>query len=426
DEVVMGVFRAPHSYTGEDVVEFSCHGSTYIQQRMLQLCISKGARLARPGEFTLRAFLNGKLDLSRAEGVADLIMAGSEASHRIALQQMRGGFSKEIRELRSRMLHFVSMIELELDFGEEDVEFANRSELIKLLNYILLNINRLADSFRAGNVIKNGIPVSIIGRPNVGKSTLLNLLLNDDKAIVSEVPGTTRDIVEDTIIIEGIIFRFIDTAGIRDTRDKVETLGIRKTNEKIRRSDLVLLLVEVTDSLKSVIRMISRVRTLMNRQENSVKKLVLVVNKIDKADRKAFSGIKSLFSSKLGTSSESKKIKASGPAELKNTTYADDIVFISAKKRRNLAKLTRSILKQTNLACFGSQDIVVTNVRHYEALTKAQESLERAKQGLKNDLPSDLLATDIRQAIHYLGEITGEITTDEILGNIFRNFCIGK
>lgn len=401
DEVLMSLFRKPHSYTGEDMAEISCHGSPYIAMRILELLVKKGAVTARPGEFTMRAFLNGKMDLSQAEGVADLIASGSKTSHRIALNQMRGGFSSEIAALRSELLHFASMIELELDFGEEEVEFADRGQLRNVAEKVRDVAVRLSESFRLGNIIRNGIPVAITGKPNSGKSTLLNALLNEEKAIVSEIPGTTRDTIEDTLVIEGLVFRFIDTAGLRETPDFIENLGIQRTHEKIRQASLILLVDDPGDSPETIRERIRAIKTLM---EDSDKKLLVVVNKKDKI-----------------SPAEIKKIESGLREEA-----GDSLIFISAKEKTGLEELKNSILRLTEADRIGREDIIVTNARHFEALNYVAESLDRVISGLDTGLPEDLIAMDIRQAIHYLGEITGEITTDELLDNIFKNFCIGK
>ncbi|MGM0666938.1 MAG: tRNA uridine-5-carboxymethylaminomethyl(34) synthesis GTPase MnmE [Bacteroidota bacterium] len=400
DDVLVSVFRAPHSYTGEDSVEISCHASPYIQNKILQLLVDNGASPARPGEFTQRAFLQGKMDLSQAEAVADLINSETEAAHRLAMQQMRGDYSREIKELREKMLHFASMIELELDFGEEDVEFADRTELKAMVREIKTYTDSLRDSFRYGNAIKKGVPVAIVGKPNVGKSTLLNALLRDDKAIVSEIPGTTRDVIEDTIIIEGILFRFIDTAGLHETADVIENLGIRKTYQKIEQADVVFLLADARDGPESLNQSFLEIRRQI---KDTGKALFLVVNKTDLLKEKQIEELRSAL-----------------------ICPEDQCVMISAKQGKGIpdliAKLTAGIVALQS----GSQQLVVTNLRHYEALKECSRSLERVLGGLDEGLPEDLIATDLRQAIHYLGEITGEISTDEILGNIFRNFCIGK
>lgn len=397
DEVVVSIFKGPKSYTGEDVVEISCHGSIYIQQQILQLLIKNGARLAKPGEFTLRAFINGKMDLSQAEAVADLIASSSSAAHKVAIQQMRGGFSSEIASLRDRLLHFISLLELELDFSEEDVEFADRKQLYLLLNNIQVLIQKLLKSFELGNVIKNGVPVAIVGHTNVGKSTLLNRILNEEKAIVSDIAGTTRDVIEDVINIEGVSFRFIDTAGIRDTSDTIETIGIERTYDRISKASIVLLLVDATESISDIEKAI---RTVKNKLGAGDKKLIVVINKMDKADKEF--NLNSLLS--------------------KN----DVIVKISAKTGENMDVLIQELLSVVNFNALNQNEVIITNTRHYEALEKASEALQRAIEGLNAGITGDFMAQDIRETLHYLGEITGEITTDEVLGNIFKNFCIGK
>lgn len=400
DDVLVSVFRAPHSYTGEDSVEISCHASPYIQDRIMQLLIDQGASPARPGEFTQRAFLNGKMDLSQAEAVADVINAETEAAHRLAIKQMRGGYSREINELREKMLHFASMIELELDFGEEDVEFADRARMRSMVEEIKSYTASLRDSFKYGNAIKKGVPVAIIGKPNVGKSTLLNALLKDDKAIVSEIPGTTRDVVEDTIIIDGILFRFIDTAGLRETADIIENLGIRKTYQKIDQADIILLMAEAADGAGAIN---ESFMTIREQVKGSGKKLLLVVNKIDMLSEK---DVENLLSGLACKSSQ--------------------CLLISATGGKGIPDLISELLSVFESAVPDTQSLVVTNMRHYEALSGCSDSLERVLKGLDEGLPEDLIAMDLRQAVHYLGEITGQISTDEILGNIFRNFCIGK
>ncbi|MFC2152334.1 tRNA uridine-5-carboxymethylaminomethyl(34) synthesis GTPase MnmE [Bacteroidota bacterium] len=397
DEVVISLFKNPHSYTGEDVVEISCHGSVYIQQQILQLLIRNGARLAKPGEFTLRAFINGKMDLSQAEAVADVIASSSASSHKVAIQQMRGGFSSEIANLRDRLLNFISLLELELDFSEEDVEFADRKQLDDLLNNIQILIQKLLKSFDLGNVIKNGVPVAIVGHTNVGKSTLLNRILNEEKAIVSEIAGTTRDVIEDVINIEGVAFRFIDTAGIRDTVDTIETIGIERTYDRISKASIVLLIVDATEDTGNIEK---AVKTVEDKIGDSDKKLIVVVNKIDQAT------IEYNFNKLLRDK--------------------DAVVKISAKTGENINQLIDELLTVVNLSALKHNEVIVTNVRHYEALEKASESLQRAIDGLRSGITGDFLAQDIRETLHYLGEITGEITTDEVLGNIFKNFCIGK
>ena len=397
DEVVVSIFKSPHSYTGEEIVEISCHGSEYIQQQILQLIIKNGARMAKPGEFTLRAFINGKMDLSQAEAVADLIASSSATSHKVAVQQMRGGFSSEIANLRDRLLHFISLLELELDFSEEDVEFADRTKLNALLNNIQNLIQKLLKSFDLGNVIKNGVPVAIVGHTNVGKSTLLNRILNEEKAIVSDIAGTTRDVIEDVINIEGVSFRFIDTAGIRETVDEIETMGIERTYDRISKASIVLLLVDASESSDKIEKAI---KTVKDKIGGGDKKLIVVINKIDKNSEKL---------------------------EIQNLLSDQDIVLkISAKTGENIDQLVNELLSVVNMSALNQNEVIVTNVRHYEALEKASEALQRAIDGLNSGISGDFLAQDIRETLHYLGEITGEITTDEVLGNIFKNFCIGK
>ncbi len=401
DEVLVSLFKSPHSYTGEDSIEISCHGSTFIQQKILELLVSAGAEPARPGEFTQRAFLNGKMDLLQAEAVADLIAAESEGAHKVALQQLRGGFSDKLKILRGQLLHFTSMIELELDFSDEDVEFADRKQLINLIGEIRLLIDELINSFKLGNVLKNGVPVAIVGRPNVGKSTLLNAILNEDRAIVSEIEGTTRDSIEDTINLEGINFRFIDTAGIRETAEPIENLGIRRTYQKIGQSSIVLLLAEVSDDFAIIQKSLEAIRQQM---VDESKHLVVVLNKSDQISEKDLLGIQ-------------KSIRLQ---------QNEHCISISAQQQENIDGLTALLLYIVNVGTIKHQDVMISNIRHYNALKSASESLMRVSAGLTSALPSDLLAQDIREVLHFMGEITGEVTTDEILGNIFKNFCIGK
>jgi len=402
DDVLVTVFRKPHSYTGEDSVEISCHGSQYIIRKVLELLINNGAVPARPGEFTMRAFMNGKMDLSQAEAVADLVASSSEASHRLAIHQMRGGFSEEIMRLRQELLHFTSLIELELDFGEEDVEFADRSELLKIVRRVKELAGKLASSFRLGNAIKNGVPVVIVGKPNSGKSTLLNALLMEERAIVSDIPGTTRDFIEDTIVIDGIEYRFIDTAGLRETTDAIEILGIKKTLEKIKQARVILLVDEITDSPETINRRADYLRKLAGDDE---KRLIILINKTD------------LYPEKMSRKELGKSIM------LRDN---ESLLFISAKGKIGLDELRAKLGEVIEKEKLSSEDVIISNMRHYEALSKVSESLARVEEGLESGIPEDLIAEDIRQAIHYLGEITGEITSDEILGNIFKNFCIGK
>ena len=397
DEVLVSIFKDPKSYTGENVVEISCHGSHYIQQEIIQLFLRNGCRIANPGEFTLRAFLNGKLDLSQAEAVADLISSENEASHQVAMQQMRGGFSNEIKVLREELLNFASLIELELDFAEEDVEFANRDQFKDLINRIINILKHLIDSFAVGNVIKNGIPVAIIGEPNVGKSTLLNALLNEEKAIVSEIAGTTRDAIEDEIIIGGISFRFIDTAGIRETQDIIESIGIKKTFEKISQAQVVMYLIDASNLTdKSVANTNSEIKRIQDKFPD--KSLLVIANKIDKSNKDL---IKSNFS------------------------YENQL-FLSAKENIGVEELKQKLLEFVNTGALRSNDTIVTNSRHYDALLKALKEIQKVQQGMDENLSGDLLAIDIRQTLYHFGEITGEITSDDLLGNIFANFCIGK
>ena len=395
DDVLISVFRAPHSFTAEDTVEISCHGSLYIQQKIMQLLINNGCRAAQPGEFTMRAFVNGKIDLSQAEAVADLIASTSKAMHKMAITQMRGGFSVELQKLRGQLLDFVSLIELELDFSEEDVEFADRRKLRDLAVNIEQHIGRLADSFSVGNVLKNGVPVALVGKTNVGKSTLLNVLLNEEKAIVSDIHGTTRDTIEDSVAIDGIVFRFIDTAGIRDTEDEVENLGIRRTFQKIDAATIVLWLVDATE--------ISDIMTDIVPEDIDRSKTVLVVNKSDmvSADRQK----------RIGDIVDTTGLKA---------------IFISAKRRTNIDLLQKLLVDTVQLNKIDTDTVIVNNVRHYEALVNARQAIVRVVEGLDTQISGDLLSQDIRECMHYLGEITGQISTDEILGNIFSKFCIGK
>lgn len=396
DEVLLSIFFAPHSYTGENIIEISCHGSQFIQQQIVQLMVKKGARMAEPGEFTLRAFLNGKLDLSQAEAVADLIASNSATSHQVAMQQMRGGFSNKIKTLRENLVNFASLIELELDFSEEDVEFADREDLKKLILQIQNIIARLIHSFEVGNVIKNGIPVAIVGKPNTGKSTLLNLLLDEDRAIVSDIPGTTRDTIEDEINIGGVLFRFIDTAGIRSTTDTIEHIGVQKTFEKMQTAAIIIYMFDVHEITRSELEMIL---TEMKPNINGAE-LVLVGNKIDKEDEQR---IRQEFE---GTENE--------------------LIFISAKEHLNIDQLTEKLISLFDKRTVNMTETVVTNARHVEALRHTQSALQKVQDGLISGLPGDLLALDIRNALHHLGLITGEVTTDDLLGNIFSKFCIGK
>ena len=397
DEVLISLFKNPKSYTGEDVVEISCHGSSFIQQEILQLFVRMGCRVANPGEFTLRAFLNGKMDLSQAEAVADLIASDSAAAHQIALQQMRGGFSSEIQSLREELLNFAALIELELDFSEEDVEFADRQQFQALLNRIVKVLKYLIDSFSTGNVIKNGVPIAIVGAPNVGKSTLLNALLNEDKAIVSNIAGTTRDAIEDELTIEGVKFRFIDTAGIRQTDDTVETIGIEKTFEKMAQSQVILQLFDantITEKTASIV----QEQILQTTTEHPDKQHIIVFNKMDLGDIEYLT------------------------KEFENQSF----LGLSAKTGQGVETLKTQLLQLVQTGQLRNNDTIITNARHYDALRLALDNIQKVKAGLQNGLSGDLLAIDIREALFHFGQITGDISTDDLLGHIFSNFCIGK
>lgn len=400
DQVLLSLFKGNNSYTGENTIEISCHGSTYIQQQIIQLLLRKGCRMAQAGEFTLRSFLNGKMDLSQAEAVADLISSDNEASHQIAMQQMRGGFSNEIAHLRQELLNFASLIELELDFAEEDVAFADRTQFQELLNRIEFVLKRLIDSFAIGNVIKNGIPVAIVGEPNVGKSTLLNALLNEERAIVSEIAGTTRDTIEDELVIGGIGFRFIDTAGIRETEDLVESMGIRKTFEKMEQAQVVVYLIDISQiktsnaNLKQTTIEIEKIRN-----QFPLKPLIIIGNKADRLD-----AIQKLEAQK--------EIPA--------------ILLLSAKENIGIESLKNQLLSFVNTGALRNNETIVTNTRHYDSLLKALDEIQKVNHGLQTNLSSDLMALDIKEALYHFGMITGEVTNDELLGNIFANFCIGK
>jgi len=397
DEVVVALFIAPSSYTGENTVEITCHGSPYIQKSIIELLIKKGATAAKPGEFTLRAFMNGKLDLSQAEAVGDLIASNSESAHKIAMNQMRGGISKEINRLRDELIHFASMIELELDFSEEDVEFANRDELKALIIKVQKVVNKLIESFALGNAIKEGIPVVIAGKPNAGKSTLLNALLNEERALVTEIEGTTRDTIEDEINLGGTIFRFIDTAGIRKTDDLVESLGVKRTLEKIETAAIVMLLIDLNNTSPTLLN-----ETLKEIETSLLKnnaKLLIVGNKVD---------LKNLEEAK------------------RQFSDFENLHFISAKEKWNIDELKESLKETAQLHILNQDQTLVSNTRHWEALTKSNEALNTALVGIENGLTGDFIAMDIRAALHQLGLITGAITTDDLLGNIFSKFCIGK
>jgi tRNA modification GTPase len=391
DEVLVSVFKEPNSFTKENAVEISCHGSPIIVKEIIKALLRNGARLATPGEFTKRAFLNGRFDLAQAEAVADIINAETDNARQAALNQMRGGFSKEIQHLREELIHFASLIELELDFGEEDVEFAKRNDLKELILKIQSYIQALISSFDQGNVIKNGVPTVIAGKPNAGKSTLLNALLNEEKAIVSDIPGTTRDVIEDEMILGGISFRFMDTAGLRDTTDVVEGLGIERTWESLRKASLILYLFDLSKS--SLVE--------IHREESEIKKLnvpyLKVGNKVDKADD-----------------------------DLIKKLEKESFILISASEKRNIQQLKDKILSQFQINEVKQGDVLVTNLRHYQSLNQTNESLDRVLAGMESGITGDFMAMDIRQALHYLGEITGQVTTDDLLANIFSKFCIGK
>ena len=394
DEVLASVFVAPHSYTKENSVEFSCHGSAYIITQIIKLLISKGARMAKPGEFTMRAFLNGQLDLSQAEAVADLIASQNAASHQIAMNQMRGGFSSELQALRSELINFASLVELELDFSEEDVEFANRAQMKNLILQILKVITRLINSFELGNVIKNGIPVVIAGKPNVGKSTLLNALLNEERAIVSEIAGTTRDTIEDEMSIQGLRFRFIDTAGIRETDDVIEAKGVARSMEKINSSAVILYVYDASQtSLSELQTIISEFKPILEKNNST---LFLVENKSDK--------------------------NTTAPYEIEGLRH----IQISALLKTGMQTLENELVKLVDIAALESGQSIVSNLRHAEALQNAATALEKVLNGIDNPITSDFLAMDIKQALQHLGEITGSISTDDLLDNIFSKFCIGK
>ena len=402
DEVLVSVFRAPHSYTGEDMVEISCHASPYVQERILKLFLAVGFRLARPGEFSMRAFLNGKMDLTRAEAVADLIAAENRLQHRAAMHQLRGGFVRDIKRLRDRLVEFTALMELELDFAEEDVEFANREDLKKALNEIRAQIRELTDSFAEGNVIKHGVAVSIVGAPNTGKSTLLNALLNEEKAIVTDIPGTTRDAIEDSVHIDGIRFRFIDTAGIRHTHDRVERLGIERTFGKIGEARIVLWMIDAQKAGEQIPEMKAHLDDI--RRKHPGKPVFVLLNKIDLV--------------RPGQVEElTGKLRA---------LKADEVIPLSAKQKTGIDRLKQALTAHFRSQRLDQGQTVITNVRHYQALRSALQALDEVEAGLQAGLSSDLIAVDLRDVLNRLGEITGEITTDDLLTHIFQNFCIGK
>jgi tRNA modification GTPase len=395
DEVLVTIFKGPNSYTGQDSIEISCHGSVFIQQQLLKLFLSAGARMAQPGEFTMRAFLNGKLDLSQAEAVADLIASNSAISHQVAMQQMRGGFSSKIKLLRENLIDFAALIELELDFSEEDVEFANRSDLKNLIGKIISVIQKLVNSFDVGNVIKNGIPVGIVGKPNAGKSTLLNTLLEDDRAIVSDIPGTTRDTIEDEMTIDGVLFRFIDTAGIRTTSDVIEQIGVNKALEVIRKSAIVIYLFDSHEISSGDL----KIEIEMLKEHIGDSQLLLVANKID-----------------VENDSELRKEFSEYP----------EMIFISAKHHKNIDVLKQRLVSLFDTRTINTTDTIVTNARHAAALRNAESALYKVNAGLNANIAGDLLALDIRYALEELGGITGQVTNEDLLDSIFTRFCIGK
>ena len=442
DEVVAGIYRAPHSYTGEDSAELCCHASSYVVGRILELLTDAGCRLAEPGEFTRRAFVNGKMDLAQAEAVADMIASNSEAQHRVALNQLRGGYSAELGKIRAELLKLTTLVELELDFSEEDVEFADRGTLAELLDDAITRCTALADSFRVGNAIRNGVPVAIVGAPNSGKSTLLNALLNDERAIVSDVPGTTRDTVEETCVIGGVLFRFIDTAGIRETSDKVERLGIERSFNKAAEAEVVLGVVDAAGSPapgnpaddSSVF---SQIRKLVGMVDLNKQKLVLLMNKCDKISENsnAASGSSDASGNAAGegllqggsaaTTHHNKNVIMINNfvKSLVPENIVPDILWISAKRGFGLEELRKLLSSMVGKA--SADGVLVTNARHAAALRDAAASLRAVRSGL-GALTTDLLAEDLREALASLGTITGEITTEEVLGEVFRGFCIGK
>jgi len=398
DEVLVSVFKNPTSYTGENVVEISCHGSSFIQQEIIQLFLQKGCRMADNGEFTMRAFLNGKMDLSQAEAVADVIASNSAASHQMAIQQMRGGITSELKELRKKLLDFAALIELELDFSGEDVEFADRTQFKELVAKITFVLKRLIDSFSFGNAMKNGIPVAIIGKPNVGKSTLLNALLNEEKAIVSDIAGTTRDAIEDELIIEGVAFRFIDTAGIRETLDVVESIGIQKAYEKAENAQLIIFLIDANKYIHSKDSFLDEIDTIKKRFPN--KRLLVIANKVDTLSCHDLSILES---------------------EIEN------LIPLSAKQKTGIEELKNELTSLVNIGALSNNETIVTNSRHFEALNNALEAITSVQQGIDLEISTDLFSIDIRECLRHLGNITGEYDVDkDILGHIFSNFCIGK
>ena len=434
DEVLVTFYKAPHSFTGEDTAEISIHGSVYVQQKLLEVLVAKGCRMAEAGEFSRRAFVNGKFDLAQAEAIADLINSDSEASHRVAINQLRGGFSKELKILRSKLLEMSSLMELELDFSEEDVEFADRSQLKALLQEALGKVNKLKDSFRLGNAIKNGIPVAIVGQTNTGKSTLLNALLGEDRAIVSDIAGTTRDTIEETLNIDGMLFRFIDTAGIRDTDETIEKIGIERTFRKISEADIVLGLIDGTKSMNTIV---ESAEAIIEKVNVLTQKLILLINKSDLMETYMWFDLNDDLLDRLKDSYE-RNIAANGGYMTDMYQYSvtgqdlyhirNLMIFkvISAKDPDDVEDLKSDIARYGRRHDLSNDAVLVTNLRHYEALLHTSESLLQVQQGLEINIPTDLVSQDLRQALYYLGSITGEITSNEILGNIFGKFCIGK
>ena len=434
DEVLVTFFKAPHSYTGEDSVEISCHGSEFVQQRIMELLWKFGGRLAEPGEFSKRAYINDKLDLAQCEAVADLIASQNEAEHRIALNQLKGGFSNELKDLRSKLVDLTSLLELELDFSEEDVEFADRTKLKELLNTILKHIGKLTDSFRMGNAIKHGVPVAIVGETNTGKSTLLNAILGEERAIVSDIEGTTRDTIEETFTIDGIMYRFIDTAGIRETSETIEKIGIERTFKKIAEADIVLGMIDGTKPLRSIYK---SARDIIKHVNLLKQKLLLLINKNDEIHISKYYDINDDFRWEIKDTVE-KNIEAHGGYMCDEYSYSvtgQDLYDIrnlmrykimSAKKADDIEDLKHDIRYYTRAPKIDGNTVLVTNIRHFEALTHAKESLEQVKNGMDNNLSADLLAEDLRQALYHIGSITGEVTNGEVLQNIFGRFCIGK